>query len=74
MKIAIFNVLYTVIIIILNLLKHIFGQSLFNKKESKEIKKVTFIRVTLDNFMKFINSPGGIRTCDQSINSRSLYR
>ena len=21
-----------------------------------------------------LNSPGGIRTCDQSINSRSLYR
>ena len=28
-------------------------------KKVKEIKKVTFFMVTLDNFLGFINSPGG---------------
>tara|TARA_B100000085_G_C18173743_1_gene362601 strand:- start:118 stop:249 length:132 start_codon:yes stop_codon:yes gene_type:complete len=29
------------------------------QKEVKEMKKVTFFMVTLDSFLKFINSPGG---------------
>ena len=43
-------------------------------KDVIENKKVTFIMVTLNDFLICRNSPGGIRTCDQSINSRSLYR
>ena len=32
------------------------------KRLKKEIKKVTFIRATLDNFLEFINSPSEFRT------------
>ena len=57
----IFNVLITVLYKILNLLDYIFDLPLFNKKDVdvSDIKKGSFIGVTLDNFLKCINSPGG---------------
>ena len=53
-----FDVLYTVLNNISNLVYYIFGLPLIDKKRYEEIKKVTFFRVTLDYFLKFINSPG----------------
>ncbi len=35
----------------------------------QETFEVSWMLLTVSN-----NSPGGIRTCDQSVNSRSLYR
>ena len=31
-------------------------------------------KISMLGYSELKNSPGGIRTCDQSINSRSLYR
>ena len=51
-----------------------------NKQAMKSIKKIhrnkkaTLYFGDFALLFKCINSPGGIRTCDQSINSRSLYR
>ena len=41
-KLIIFNVLYTVINTISNILNYIFGLPIFDKKEIKEIKKSPF--------------------------------
>ena len=65
------NVLFTVIKK-MKFLENIFSN--YFLKKAWKIKKATFIMVTFNELLKCINSPGGIRTCDQSINSRSLYR
>ena len=65
------NVLFTVIKK-MKFLENIFSN--YFLKKAWKIKKATFIMVTSNKLLKCINSPGGIRTCDQSINSRSLYR
>ena len=57
--IVIMNVLYTVLNTISNIAYKIFGKSLF-KIRGQSNKKSHFFRVTLDNFLEYINSPGGI--------------
>ena len=57
MYLLIFYVLNTVLYIISNIFDYIFVEPRFDKKGVKEIKSHLF-KVTLDNFLVFINSPG----------------